>query len=806
MKERTMNSFNGKTGVLVVSAVLMLTGCAGESLHKEGLSLMERDSYEEGLAKLHEAVKAAPENAEFLKDEKRNREQVVAKLTTEANVARSNNKKDVERLLYSRILHIDPYNSNAQAGLELLSMDMRHDKVLEQVRGLIKARDLDAASALLKTVQIENPSSTEAQQLSRHIQELSVPEVVQESELTARYKKPVTLQFRDATVNTVFEALSRISGINIMFDKDIRKDLKVTLFVKDVSVEDSIDMILMQAQLEKKVVNDNLLLIYPSTPTKIKEYQELVVRSFHLTNADPKAIQSMLKTLLKSSSIFVNEKTNSIIIRDTPDAVQLAEKLIADQDIAEPEVMMEVEVLEVTRNRLTNLGVLWPSQLSLTAIGTAAIPGAAAGAAANGLTLNQLRHINGKSIVTSPNMSMTLQALMTDSDTNIIASPRIRARNREKAKIMIGERVPIITQGATPITGGTATVVTANVRYIDVGLSLDVEPDIHLDNEVAIKVNMEVSSITNTIIDTVSGTRAYQIGTRNASTLLQLKDGETQILGGLIDNEMRSTANKVPGLGQLPGIGRLFSANNDNGIKTEIILSITPHIVGKARHAEAKDVQFWSGTESNLRNNRLSMRPGAVVDFSQMAPAPQALSGSDLLNKSDLPSSTLSMSEALVKTSEVIDSSAKLQLQAPSAQIPLTLSWSAPAQVNVGEKLVVQLDGAVASAQQDVAFRVNYDTTLFKFVDVMPGNSVAAGQFSHEANEAAGQVQIGLAATGPTGSRGRIATLTFEALRSSEAAQITVDTMQSSGAAVKIAPPEALIVSIPEKMLATNAP
>ncbi len=804
-----MNSFNGKTGVLVASAVLLLSGCAGDQLHKEGLSLMESDRYEEGLAKLHEAAKSAPDNAEFLKDEKRNREQVIAKLTTEANVARSAGKKEVERKLYERILGIDRANSNALAGLELLAMDQRHEKRLNDVRNLIKARDLESASALLKTVQMENPASMEARQLARHIQELSVPEVVQENELTAKYRKPVTLQFKDAPVTTVFEALSRISGINIMFDKDVRKDLKVTLFVKDVSVEDSIDMIMMQGQLEKKVVNDNLLLIYPNTPTKLKEYQELVVRSFHLTNADPKAIQNMLKTLLKSSSIFVNEKTNSIIIRDTPDAVQLAEKLISDQDIAEPEVMMEVEVLEVTRNRLTDLGVLWPSQMSLTAIGTAAIPGAAAGAAANGLTLNQLRHINGNTIVTSPNVSLALHALMTDSDTNIIASPRIRARNREKAKIMIGERVPIITQGATPVTGGTATVVTANVRYIDVGLSLDVEPDIHLDNEVAIKVNMEVSSITNTIVDAVSGTRAYQIGTRNASTLLQLKDGETQILGGLIDNEMRNTANKVPGLGQLPGIGRLFSQNAGNGIKTEIILSITPHIVGKARHAEAKDVQYWSGTESSLRSNRLQMRPGATVDFSQLgstgstgAQVPVA-SGSDLLNKSDLPSSTLSMSQALVKSSPDMDS--PVQKQAPVAVVPLTLSWSAPAQVNVGEMLVVQLDGAVAAAQQDVAFRVNYDTALFKLVSVNAGNSVAADQFSHTDNEAAGQVQIGLAATGPTGSRGRIATLTLQALHSADSAQLTVDTMQS-GAAVKIAAPEALNVAIPEKMLATNAP
>ncbi len=187
--------------------------------------------------------------------------------------------------------------------------------------------------------------------------------------LQGKFKKPVTLQFRDANLKMVFEALSRTSGINVLLDKDVKPDLKTSIFVKDVSVEDAIDLILLQSQLEKKVISDNTLFIYPNTSAKLKDYQDLKIRSFHLTNADPKQMLVMIKTLLKTKDIFIHEKTNSIVMRDTPDAIRLAEKMVADQDVAEPEVMLEVEVLEVSTTRLSELGIKWPGQLTLSTPG-----------------------------------------------------------------------------------------------------------------------------------------------------------------------------------------------------------------------------------------------------------------------------------------------------------------------------------------------------------------------------------------------------------------------------------------------------
>jgi len=233
-------------------------------------------------------------------------------------------------------------------------------------------------------------------------------------------------------------------------DRDVKPDQKTSIFVKDVSVEDTINLILLQNQLEKKVISDNTVFIYPGTPAKLKDYQDLKIRSFHLTNADPKLILSLIKTLIKTKDIFIHEKTNSVVMRDTPDAIRLAEKLVADQDIAEPEVMLEVEVLEVSTARLSELGIKWPSSFSVSTPTTAT-------------TVGQLRDLSVNDLLAS-SLSATLNLKLEDGDINILARPRIRVRNREKAKIMIGSRVPVITNTVTPLTTGGA--VTTGQRAV----------------------------------------------------------------------------------------------------------------------------------------------------------------------------------------------------------------------------------------------------------------------------------------------------------------------------------------------------
>lgn len=735
MTNATRFRFMGRHLMPAALLCASLAGCAGSKLHQDGLTLMAQGRTEEGLAKLTEASRAEPNNLSYRADLLRSREQTVSRMLAAANSERAAGQPLTARTIYERILVIDPGNSRASLGLELVEMDVRHNVTLAQAETLLKQRQLDAARAALKPVLLDNPKHAKALLLMRKIGEQAAQDSRAEPSLKAQFTKPVTLQFRDANLKMVFEALSRTSGINVLLDRDVKPDLKTSIFVKDVSVEDTINLILLQNQLEKKVISDNTVFIYPGTPAKLKDYQDLKIRSFHLTNADPKQMLTMIKTLLKTKDIFIHEKTNSIVIRDTPDAIRLAEKMIADQDIPEPEVMLEVEVLEVSTSRLSELGITWPSSFTLST------PEAAA-------TLGQMRSLASNELLASP-LSATLKLKLEDGDTNVLASPRIRVRNREKAKIMIGSRVPVITNAVTPVSTGTP-VITGSVQYLDVGLKLDVEPDIHQDNEVVIKVALDVSSIIKEVPNTQSGTLAYEVGTRNAATVLRLKDGETQILAGLISKEDRETASKVPGLGQIPILGRLFASHKADGKKTEIVLSITPRIVGTARAPDFSEVEYWAGTESSLRSDPMLIKPsGSVVVTSSAQAAPLAPAR-------------------------------------PSAE-PLTLSWHGPAQVKPGDTVKVTLNVNAVQSMNRLDLLVAFDPKVFKALDVEEGGFLQQDKtplaLTRTIHQDRGQIQMdvsGSGTAGPSGA-GSLVTLVFEAMAASPRSQITVSRLAPSG-------------------------
>jgi general secretion pathway protein D len=253
-------------------------------------------------------------------------------------------------------------------------------------------------------------------------------------------------------------------------------------------------------------------------------------------------------------------------------------------------------VLEVSRNKLQDLGIRYPDQLAVSAVGASGTPG--------NLSIEEWRNINSGNIrlsVTNPTFVLNLKKI--DTDTNLLANPRIRVRNRENAKIHIGERVPVITTTSTANVG-----ISDSVAYLDVGLKLDIVPNVYLDDEVAMKVSLEVSNILETIV-TASGTQTYRLGTRNTATTLRLKNGETQVLAGLIQDDERKTANKVPGLSSLPIIGRLFSSNNDSKIKTEIVLLITPRVLRNIVQPEIDVTEFSSGTADSIGKAPINYSP-----------------------------------------------------------------------------------------------------------------------------------------------------------------------------------------------------
>jgi len=745
----------GGVGARFALLAALLAGCAGQQLHRDGLAMLSEGRIEEGLNKLSEASRAAPDNLTYRADLLRSREQTVSRMLAAASSERAGGRQAAAQAIYERILRIDPGNSRALLGLETLGMDRRHEAALAQAESLLKQRDFGAARAAIKPVLLEDPKNGQAMLLQRKIDEQAAKETMAEPLLKAAFTKPVTLQFRDANLKMVFEALSRTSGINVLLDRDVKPDLKTSIFVRDVSVEDTINLILLQNQLEKKVISDNTVFIYPSTPAKLKDYQDLKIRSFHLTNADPKQMLTMIKTLLKTKDIFIHEKTNSIVMRDTPDAIRLAEKMVADQDIAEPEVMLEVEVLEISRSRASELGIKFPQSLTVSTPDSV-------------VTLNDLKNLSGSDLLVTP-LSATLNLKLEDTDTNVLASPRIRVRNREKAKIMIGSRVPVITNSVTPLTTG-GSVTTGSVQYLDVGLKLEVEPDIHLDNEVVIKVGLDVSSIIKEVPNEMSGTLAYEVGTRNASTVLRLKDGETQILAGLISDEDRKTASKVPGLGQMPVLGRLFSSHKDDNMKTEIVLSITPRIVGSVRLPDVGEVEYWSGTESGVRSGLLNIKPLGSIAVTSSASAMPLAQPRPLAQRRNVPPA--------------------LPIPAPQPPVainPVTLSWQGPSNVKPGETVSLTLNAQSQQPVNSLGLLVSFDPGVFKAIDVVEGGFLKQDNMQTSLNktidQASGQILLDLSGSGSGGASGTgsLVTLVFEAIAAHPRSQIVVGRMAFNG-------------------------
>ncbi|MDB5815459.1 MAG: putative secretion system protein GspD-like [Rhodocyclales bacterium] len=738
--------------------VLALAGCAATQAFREGNALIAAGKNEEGLAKIEEAVKLNPQNIEYRIALASRRSSIINRLVLSGETARNEGRLSDAEKAYRQVGALDANNAMARQGLEAVVLERRHRQVIADAEALLKkgtAQDLADASEKLRTVLQENPTQKDALNLKSRIDDAQTKAQRPEAKLSAVYRKPITLEFRDAPLKAIFDVIAKVSGLNFFFDKEVRPDLKATILAKNTSIEDAVRLLLATNQLEQKTLNENSILIYPNTPQKLKDYQQLSVRTFFLTNADVKAVSNTIKTLVKTKDIVTDERLGIIFMRDTPEAIRMAERIVALQDLGDPEVMLEVEVMEIKRSRLMELGVQWPSQLGLSplAVGTSA------------LTLNNLQHLSSSTTQATVG-SMLINLDKQDQDANILANPRIRVRNKDKAKVLIGDRVPVITTTSTS-TG----FVSESVSYVDVGLKLEVEPTIYMDDEVAIKINLEVSTLVKEVVSK-SGSLTYQIGTRGANTVLRLKNGETQILAGLIDDEDRTTANKVPGIGELPVVGRLFGSQKDDSQRTEILLSITPRIVRSLHRPDLALAEFDSGTETTIGAAALRLN-GADPEKLDAQQKPGALPAQPPVAKT--PATTVpSVVPAAVPAPAMAPSS-------PPAAISgqLSVAWQAPAQVKVGEQFSAVLRVNSQMALRGMPLLIGFDPQALQIVNVQEGDFFKQGgvstNFNQRIDPAQGKIFVALvrqsSSSTDTGINGvgSLVTVTFKALKPSNA-------------------------------------
>jgi general secretion pathway protein D len=575
---------------LVSALMLMLTGCAGYRTFREGSADIADGRLADGVIKLRQATEQAPDNDDYRRTYLKQRELAFNRMSRQAELDVASGNFDRAHDIYSDMLRMQSDDARARSGLNEVEAARRQGRLLDAAAAMAEHDDLAGAVAKTQQVLSENPVNRRASAMLKRLMRNQADSTGKElgiyPKLKTTYRTPVSLSFTGASLRQVFEALKLASGLNYLFDKDVQADARVTMSFTDKAVEDVLRLILATNQLSFRILDGDTLLIYPSTAAKSADYRELVVRSFYLSNGDVNKIAALIRGVTKSKDVYVDERLNMIVLRDSAEVVRLAEKLVASADMVEPEVMLELEVMEVNVNRLQQIGIQWPSAASASIKGRTGVAGQ--------IGLNELNFPLGKDLFTlnlgDPLISAQLRS--QNGDSNVLANPRVRVRNKQSAKIMIGDKVPVIT------VTNTANVGTAeSVSYLDVGLKLDIEPTISLDDDVSMKLSLEVSNIVETITR-ASGTQTYRLGTRNTSTMLRVRDGETSVLAGLIQKSDSRSNTGIPVLNELPLVSKLFGNSQDSNSKTEVILLITPHIIRNLEVPGLGLQEYTSGTEN----------------------------------------------------------------------------------------------------------------------------------------------------------------------------------------------------------------
>ena len=736
----------------MVLALATLGACSIDGIRNQASDLAQGGHYEDATRVLKDGVAAHPESGELQADLIRLRQKSLDQLIADAQMEQAQGRYDEALALLSRAETFDPHTGRVMALEHDVAVDRRQAAALKSAEEANAKHHYAAALDTVNDALKENGRNKSLLVLQQKLQAS-----LRDGQRAAGHAglgdaRPISLDFRDASLRSVLDVMAHFSGINFILDKDIKPDTHITVYLKSARFEDALDLITSSNQLAKKVLDDKTVMIYPNTPEKQHENQEQVVRVFYLASGDAKGAAALVKSMLKIKEPYVDERKNMLSLRDSPENVELAARLISLYDQPDAEVLLEAEVIEVSATRLTQLGITYPSSITLSPL----VPDGA-----SQLTLKNVKDLGASTIgVTLPNLLISLKRQV--GDVNILASPKIRARSGEKGKIMIGDKVPVITT-----TTGSNGFASESVSYQDVGLSLNVEPTVYADDDVAIKVEMEVSTLGQQVT-TSAGSVAYQISTRNAATVLRLRDGETQLLGGLISNQETSSSDRVPGLGDLPVLGRLFRNQSDNGTKTELVLAITPHILRNIKRPDAAESELWVGTEANQRPRAYGGRVAPGDDERVAAPGPAD-------------------SAAANGVAPVAG-----QGGTPAAPAPV-FTWQMPASVKAGQEFQATLMLTNKQQIRGVPLRVVLPKDKVTFVDATEGDYFKIGgtktSFSNKYDKDQGVISVGvlrLPADGVTGS-GSVATFTLKALAAG-AAEISMVGAEPIGSEGPIAP------------------
>ncbi len=704
--------------------------------------------------------------------------------------------------------YIAAYNFYHQA-YELKPSDLTYRSSFEYVRFLAAAAYVHQGEILMNAGKLQesltdfeqaiaiDPSSFIAQQQANKVRQLiqkslnpnAAPAPSTESGLNKRMEEatgpvdlapisqtPITLKLTE-DAKTVYETIGRLAGINVLFDPDYTSR-RVRVDLNGVTLQEALEITALESKTFWRPVTPNTIFVATDSPAKRKELEQSVIRTFYLTNlSQPNELQDLvniLRTLLDTQRLQQFPSQQAIVVRGTPDQIAMAGKLIEDLDKSKPEVVVEVAIMQVTRDKVRNLGINPPTSVSVAvqdnASTTTSTSGSnvgtgngsvttTSGATTGSINLNSLAHINATNFeVTIP--QATANFLMTDSSSKLIQQPQIRASDGQKASLKIGERVPVATGSFQPGIGGVGInpLVNTQFNYIDVGVNIDITPHVHGLDEITLKLAMDISAVDS--YQNIGGIQQPVIGQRKIENEIRMKEGEVNILGGILENTQTKSLSGIPGLASIPLFRYLFSEETKEVNDNEIVFILIPHIVRAQDLSPSNTRAIDVGTANTISLHRENVQPAASQPATGQPGVPQGAMNS--MQPRPTPGQPQAASMAPASASPT----------AASAPVGSAIVSFEPATLDqpVGSTFTVNVNLAGGQNVFSVPIQVQYNPRVLQLINVSNGTLLSQdGQTVALVNRDDSMVGLlQLTASRPPGASGisgdgSVFTLTFQA-------------------------------------------
>ncbi len=572
-----MNQFSGRLALVIcLLTALVLQAESPASLYKKGKDAEAAQMYEAAYELYKQAYDKDPKDLRFRVAFERTRFYAAAAKVHRGQLFRDGGRLEDALAQFEAATAIDP------------SMD-------------IARQEIRLTRRMMEELKQQPPSQDEVQSqgpLSSRLQGALGP-----VELQPISDQPITLKMTEDS-RILYEVIGKYAGINVLFDPDFTAH-RIHVELNGVSLRDALQIVAFESKTFWRPVTSNTIFVAQDNPAKRRELEQSVIKTFYLSNVSQPAelndIAAALRSLLQIERVQLMVSKNAIAVRGTPDQIALAEKLIDDFDKAEPEVVVDVAIMQVNRDRTRNLGIA-PAPPGTATVALQGLQSATPGGAAAGMTLNTLKHIGSQSYaVTLP--AAIVSFLFSDSDSRIIQSPQVRSVNGAKATLKIGDRVPVVAGSfANPLSGSGGgllnPVVQTQFQYQEVGVKIEITPTVHANHEINLKVAMEISSITGKT--TIGGVEQPNIGQRTIENEIRLQEGEINIMGGIFEDREIKSWSGLPGLGRIPLFRHLFASESTEHGVNEIVFVLIPHIVRRQEITPLNTESLSVGTKDTI--------------------------------------------------------------------------------------------------------------------------------------------------------------------------------------------------------------